>query len=109
MENTLEAHTHSKPFEAGEGIEFKILDDKILITGQSRTLLKEGNFLLDGKVIHVESGKGITISSRGRDTLVVSANLTKMEEKIFDLQQEVNKRLETIERVFSKILKTVKT
>lgn len=97
-----------KPTEYGSGIVVKELDDKILICADSRTHLKEGNFLLNAEVIHIKSGPGIKISSEGTDTLVISANLTPLEEKIFDLKEDVDSRLINIERAFKLILKPVK-
>ena len=98
-----------KPIEYGDGLIVRNLDDKILISAQCATRIREGNFLLQGEEIIIEAGRGIRISSRHPNILVIEANLTKMEEKVFDLQQEVNKRLEVIEKVFGKILKQVKT
>lgn len=108
MQNTLEPAMQSKPIEYGSGIIIRYLDDKILISAKSTTRLKEGNFLLEAEVIHIEAGPGIKISSRGKDTLVISCDLTKLEEKIYDLQKDVNSRLEIIEKVFSQILKNTK-
>ena len=97
-----------KPTEFGEGLIVRELDDKILITAERRTIFKEGNFILDGEIIHIIAGPGIKISSKGKDTLVISCDLTKIEAKIFDLQQAVDKRLETIEKIFTKIIKDAK-
>lgn len=108
METSTETSTHLKPFAAGHGIEFKELPEKILITGQSRTHLKDGNFILDAEVIHIQAGPGIKISSKGRDTLVISCNLDKMEEEIFDFKKSVDERLKNIEKAFSTILKQVR-
>ena len=105
METTLEPSMQDKTIQLGENLIIRHLDDKTLITGQSRTLIKEGNFLLDSQIIHIEAGAGIKIHSKGNDTLVFSVDLTKMESKIFDLQQEVDKRLKTIEGIFLKIVK----
>ena len=98
----------TKPIEYGDGLIVRNLDDKILISAQCTTRLKEGNFLLQAEVINIEAGPGIKISSKGHDTLVISCDLTKLEVKIFDMQKEMNTRLEVIEKVFGKILKQVK-
>lgn len=103
-----EPSMQTKPFAAGSGIEFKELGDKILITGQSRTLIKEGNFTLDSDVIHIEAGPGIKISSKGKDTLVISCNLTKFEEQMYELKKEIRDRLEVVEKAFTQIIKSVK-
>jgi hypothetical protein len=97
-----------KPFEAGDGIELKILDDKILISAQCTTRLKEGNFLLEAEVIHIQAGSGIKISSKGKDTLVISCDLTKLEEKFYDLKKNVDSRLEIIEKIFISLKKQSK-
>lgn len=98
----------SKPIEYGSGIIVKELDDKILITAQCRTRLKEGNFLLEAEHINIEAGPGIKISSKGKDTLVISCDFKKMEESFFDFRKEVDDRLKSIEKAFSIILKQVK-
>lgn len=108
MIQTLIEPSKPKPIEYGSGIIVKELEDKILITAESRTHLKDGNFLLDAKVIHIEAGPGINISSKGKDTLVISCNLTKMEESLYDFKREIDDRLRTIEKAFSSILKQVK-
>lgn len=108
METILESSMQTKPIELGEGLIIRNLDDKTFITGQSRTHLKNGDFLLDAEVIHIEAGPGIKISSKGKNTLVISCNLTKMEAQIFDLKESVDKRLETIEKIFTKIIKDAK-
>lgn len=108
METLTEVAMQHKPIEYGSGLIVRHLDDKILISAQCTTRLKEGNFLLEAEHITIEAGPGIRISSKGKDTLVISCNLTKMEEKIFDLKQEVDKRLETIEKIFTKIIKDAK-
>lgn len=108
METATETSISTKPFFPGRGIEFKELDDKILITGQSRTHLKDGNFTLDAAVIHIKAGSGIKISSLGNDTLLISSNLTKIEEDIFDFKKSVDERLKNIEKAFSTILKQVR-
>lgn len=104
MKTILEPAMQPKPIEYGHGLVVKELDDIILITTEGRTHLKEGNFTLDAEVIHIEAGPGIKISSKGKDTLVISVNTTKMEEKIFDL----NKRFEVIEKGMTKIMKANK-
>ena len=96
-----------KPFEAGTNIEFKELDDKILITAKNKTRIKEGNFSLEADEIIIESGPGIKISSKGKDTLVVSAVHTKMDEAVHDMK-EMNKRMEVIEKSFVNILNQLK-
>jgi len=93
-----------KPIQLGENLIIRNLDDKTLITGQSRTALKEGHFLLDAEVIHIESGPGIKIYSKGKDTLVISCDLTKIDAKIFDF----NARLEVVEKSLATILKILK-
>lgn len=102
-------HNHSKPIEYGSGIIVKNLDDKILICAENKTKIREGNFLLVGDNIVVEAGKGIKISSRHPNVLVISCDTSKQDEIIFDLKKEINSRLETIEKVFAKIIKSVKT
>ena len=97
-----------KPTEFGEGLIVRELDDKILITGQTRTALKDGHFLLDAEVIHIEAGPGIKISSKGKDTLVISCDLTKHEAKLYDMKKEMDERLKTIEAIFLKIVKDAK-
>lgn len=109
MIQTLIEPSKPKPIEYGSGIIVKELEDKILITAQCRTRLKEGNFLLEADHITIEAGPGIKISSKGKDTLVISCNLTSMEESIFDFKKEIDARLQTIEKVFTKILKQVKS
>ena len=101
MEKTLEPAMQVKPIEFGENLTIRYLDEKTLITGQSRTLLKEGNFILDSETINIIAGPGIKISSKGKDTLIISCDLTKLEAKMYDLQQATDKRLETIEKIFS--------
>lgn len=108
MEEIIKSSMLTKNIEAGHGINIKILDDKILISAQCATRLKEGNFLLESDHINVESGPGIIISSRGKDTLVISCNLKNIEEKVYDLEKSVDKRLETIEKIFTKIIKDAK-
>lgn len=98
----------TKPFAAGSGIEFKELGDKILITGQSRTRLKEGNFLLEAEHIEIRAGHGIKISSIHPNILIIAADTIKQDEKIYDLQQGLDKRLEVIEKIFSRIIKDAK-
>lgn len=105
MIQTLTEPSKPKQIEYGSGIIIKELDDKILITAESRTHLKDGDFLLDAKVIHIEAGPGIKISSKGKDTLVISCNLINMEESIFDFKKEIDERLKAIEKAFSIILK----
>lgn len=105
METFIESAMQSKPIEYGSGLIVKHLDDKILITAQSRTRLKEGNFLLEAEHINIEAGPGIKISSKGKDTLVISCNLTKVEESLYDFKKEVDERLKAIEKAFSIILK----
>jgi hypothetical protein len=105
MNDTLtEPSMQAKPIVYGSGIIVKNLDDKILITVQNRTHLKDGNFTLDAEVIHIEAGPGIKISSKAKDTLVISCDLIKMEERIYDFE----KRVELIERVFSRLMKDAK-
>lgn len=108
MEKTLEPAMQVKPIEFGENLTIRYLDEKTLITGQSRTLLKEGNFILDSETINIIDGPGIKISSKGKDTLIISCDLTKLEAKMYDLQQATDKRLETIEKIFTKIIKDAK-
>lgn len=100
--------TSHRTVEAGSGIVFKYIDDKIIISAKNTTRIKEGVFSLEGKEIIIEGGKGVTISSRHPNILVIHANLSKVEEKILELEEEVNKRLEIIEKCFSKIMKQVK-
>ncbi len=88
MQTLTEPAMKAKPFEAGDGIEFKILDDKILISAQGTTRIREGNFLLQGKEIIIEAGKGIKISSRTPNVLVIEANTTKQDEIIYDLKKQ---------------------
>lgn len=95
-------------YEAGSNIEFKHIGDKTFITARDTTKIKEGNFLLEGDHVEIRAGQGVKISSIHPNIIVVSVDTTKQDERIYDLQQEMNKRLETIERVFSKILKTIK-
>ena len=108
MHTVQEIDMPTKPIQLGENLIIRNLDDKTFITGQSRTIIKEGNFTLDAQEILIEAGPGIKISSKGKDTLVISCDLTKIEAKIFDLQQAVDKRLETIEKIFTKIIKDAK-
>lgn len=108
MQETLESPITSKPIEYGSGITVKELPHKILITAQCRTRLKQGNFLLEAEVIYVEAGPGVKISSKGKDTLVIAADLTKLEEAIFDLQKNTDERLAVIEKVFAQIIKNAK-
>ena len=108
METLTEPAMQAKPIEYGDGLIVRNLDEKILITAQSRTHLKDGNFLLDAQTINIESGPGIKIASKGKDTLVISCDLTKFEVKIFDMKQEMDKRLEIIEKSFLNIMKTLK-
>ena len=104
METTLEPSMQEKPIQLGENLIIRHLDEKTLITGQARTLLKEGNFTLDAEVIHVKSGPGVKIHSSGNDTIVISCDLTKIEAKIFDF----NARLEVVEKSLATILKILK-
>lgn len=94
--------------EPGSNIEFKELEDKIIVAAKNTTKIKEGNFLLEAEQIVIKAGVGISISSIGTDTLVISANHTKMEEGLYDLRKEVDERLKVIEQVFSQILKNAK-
>ncbi len=98
----------TKPIEYGKGIVVKELDDKVLLCAESKTRLKEGNFHLEAEEIIIEAGSGVKISSRGHNTLIISCNLVKIEEKIFDFQKEINARLEVLEKALHKILKQVK-
>lgn len=98
----------NKPIESGTGIEIKILDDKIIICAENKMRIREGNFLLQGEEIIIEAGRGIKISSRHPNILVIETNLTKIEEKVYDLQKSMDERLKVIESVFSKILKQIK-
>ena len=100
----VEAFCVMKPFEAGTNIEFKELDDKILITAKNKTRIKEGNFSLEADEIIIESGPGIKISSKGKDTLVISADLKKMEESLYDF----NKRLVVMEKSLVNVLNILK-
>ena len=108
MHTVQEIDMPTKPIQLGENLIIRNLDEKTLITGQARTLLKEGNFTLDAEVIHVKSGPGVKIHSSGNDTLVISCDLTKIEAKIYDMQLEMDKRLKTIEAIFLKIVKDAK-
>lgn len=108
MDTATEIAMQKNPIELGENLVIRILDDKTLVTGQSRTLIKEGNFILDAAVIHIVAGPGIKISSKGDNTLVISCDHTKLETKLFDLKNEVDKRLDVIEKCFTKILKSEK-
>jgi hypothetical protein len=101
---TLTEPTMQKPFEAGNGIELKNLDDKILISAKCTTRLKEGNFLIEGDSVEIRAGHGIKISSIHPNILVVSADTAKQEEKIFDF----NKRLETVEKSLVSVLNILK-
>lgn len=104
MPTLQESAMQTKPVEYGHGLIVKELSDKVLVTTEGRTHIKEGNFTLDAEVIHIESGPGVKISSKGRDTLVISVNTTNIEEKIFDL----NKRFEIIEKGMAKIMRAIK-
>lgn len=103
---TPESTIQSKPIEYGSGIIVKELDEKIIISAETR--LREGNFLIQGECVDVRAGNGIKISSVHPNILVITANTTKMEEKIFDLENAFNKRLENIEKAFSQLLKKAK-
>ena len=105
MQDTLEPSMQTKPIEYGDGLIVRNLDDKILISAQCTTRLKEGNFLLEAEAIHIEAGAGVKISSRGKDTLVISADLTKLEAKVYDMQVEMDRRLTTIEKIFLQLKK----
>lgn len=98
----------SKPIEYGSNLIVKELDDKIIICAKNTTKLKQGVFELEADQIKIESGVGIKITSKGKDTLVISVDLTKIEEAMFDLKNSTNDRLKVIEAVFSKILKQAK-
>lgn len=93
-----------KPFEAGSNIEFKELDDKIVITAKNTTRIKEGNFLLEGEEIEIRADKGIKISSIHPNILVITADTAKTQEAIFDF----NKRIEVVEKSLATILKILK-
>lgn len=108
MHTSKEPAMQSKPIEYGKGFVCKELADKILLTTEGRTILKESDFTLDAEIINIIAGPGIKISSKGKDTLVISCNLTKVEEQIYDFKKEIDERLQTIEKVFSKIMKQVK-
>lgn len=108
METIQEPAMQTKPIEYGEGLIVRHLDDKILISACPRTVFKDKEFSIDAEVIHVEAGPGIKISSKGNNTLVVSCDLTKFETKIYDMKQEMDKRLETIEKTFVNIIKQLK-
>ena len=108
MNLTVTEPSMQKQFESGSGIEFKHIDDKILISAQCTTRLKEGEFFIEGDHVEIRAGHGVKISSIHPNILVITADTTKQDEKIYDLQKQVNARLETIEKVFSKILKQVK-
>jgi len=88
MPLTIEPSMQDKPIQLGENLIIKYLDEKTLITGQSRTHLRQGEYLLDAEVIKIEAERGIKVSSRGNNVLVFSCDLTKMEEKIYDLRKE---------------------
>ena len=107
METTIEPSMQVKPFSPGRNIEFKELDDKILISATSPTHFKEGNFTLDAHTIHIQAGPGVKISSRGNNTLVISADLNHIEEDVFDFKKSVDERLKVIEKSFALILKQV--
>ena len=94
-----------KPIEYGSGIVVKEIDDKILICAENKTRLKESNFSLEAHEIIIEAGKGVKISSKGKDTLVISVDTTKQDEKIYDMQQEMDRRLTTIEKIFLQLKK----
>lgn len=108
MDTLVDPLMQSKPTEYGSGFIVKDLPDKKLICVDIKTRIKQGNFNLEGEHIVVECGHGIKISSKHPNTLVISADLTKLEEKIFDLEKAVDKRLETIEKIFTKIIKDTK-
>ena len=91
-------------YEAGQNIEFKHLDDKTLITAKNTTRIAETNFELEAEQIIFEGGRGVKISSRGKDTLIITADLSKLEEKIFDL----SKRVEVMEKSMVNILTILK-
>jgi len=98
-----------KIIEYGTGLIIKELDDKKIICAENTTKIQQGSFVLESDVIKIESGAGVRISSKGKDTLIISADLTKIDEKLFDLRKDVDARLKVIETVFAKILKQVKT
>lgn len=98
----------TKPIEYGSGIIVKELEDKILICAENKTRLKEGNFSLEAYEIIIKAGKGIKISSIGKDTLVITADTTNQDEANFDFRKEIDERLKNIEVVFAKILKQAK-
>ena len=98
-----------KQFEAGSGIEFKkISDDKILISATTKTKFLVNGFTIEGKEIIIEGDKGIKISSRHPNVLVISMDITKVEEGLYDLKKEVDARLKTIEEIFLKIVRNTK-
>ena len=110
MEQTTVVDMQGKTFEAGHGIDFKILDDKILISTKSETSLelKEGNFHLKGDQLIIKAGHGIKISSVHPNVLVITADTTKQDEKIFDMKKQMDERLKNIEAIFVKIVKANK-
>ena len=86
-----------------------VTEDKLIYKSISTTpfrefFTEEGNFLLEAETIIIEAGHGIKISSKGKDTLVISANLTKMEEEIFDFK----KRIEVVEKSLVNVLNILK-
>ena len=95
-------------FEAGSGIVFKEVDGKTLICADVKTRIKETNFLLEGDHVEIRAGQGVKIQSIHPNIIVVSVDTTKQDERIYNLQQEVDKRLETIETIFLKIVKDSK-
>lgn len=94
--------------EYGTGIVVKEMPDKIMVCAENTTRLIQGNFILEGKEIIVESGEGIKISSRHPNILVISVDTKKQDEAFFDLKKNTDERLKVIEQVFSKILKSIK-
>jgi len=97
-----------KTLKAGSGILFKFLDDKILISAENTTRIIQGSFVLEGKEIVIESGRGIKISSRHPNILVIESDLTKVEEAMYDLKKSTDDRLRVIETVFAQIIKKAK-
>ena len=98
-------------YEAGSGIVFKEIDGKTLICVERATSLelKEGNFTLKGDSLEIRAGHGIKISSVHPNILVLSVDTSKQDERIFDLQKEIDARLKNIEAIFVKIVKQAKT
>lgn len=108
IEQSTSTEIKQLPIEYGSGILVKYLDDKIIICAKNTTKLQQGSFTLEADVIKIESGKGVVISSKGKDTLVISADLIKLDEMIFDLKKDTDARLKNIEQAFAQILRTIK-